>query len=310
MNDVDFPVASVLDGIDAAAEAGLPVKVNAVVKRGVNDDGPRRPGTTTFAAPAHVIRFIEFMDVGATNGWRLDDVVPAAEIVEHDRRTSSRSSRSRPAYRGEVARRWRYRDGAGRDRRDRVRHAAVLRRLHPRPHLGGGEAVHVPVRGARHRPPRAAAVGCDRRRGARAIAVGLGTAQGPLLGAAQPSRQRRCRRSRCPTSAAEPSPTPSPSARSRTMSAPRRSAPSRAVRRRSGRCVVGSGSSRAKDPVRSWWSTPSTTSVASPSSTRNTSSCPRSVSSCSGMLSPGGSSTTLSPNDSTPSDRRTSTHLS
>ena len=111
MNDVDFPVASVLDGIDAAADAGLPVKVNAVVKRGVNDAGvvdlARR-----FRGTGHVIRFIEFMDVGATNGWRLDDVVPASEIV-------ARIDAEFPlepveaAYRGEVAQRWRYRDGQG-----------------------------------------------------------------------------------------------------------------------------------------------------------------------------------------------------
>ena len=80
MNDVDFPVARVLGGIDAAAAAGLPVKVNVVVKRGLNEDSvldiARR-----FRGTGHVVRFIEFMDVGATNGWRMDDVVPAAEIV-------------------------------------------------------------------------------------------------------------------------------------------------------------------------------------------------------------------------------------
>ena len=111
MNDVDFPVERVLEGIDAAAEAGLPVKVNAVVKRGVNDAGivdlARR-----FRGTAHTVRFIEFMDVGATNGWRLDDVVPAAEIVA----AIGAAFPLEPveaAYHGEVARRWRYRDGAG-----------------------------------------------------------------------------------------------------------------------------------------------------------------------------------------------------
>ena len=111
MNDVDFPVASVLEGIDAAAEAGLPVKVNAVVKRGVNDAGlvdlARR-----FRGTGHVIRFIEFMDVGATNGWRLDDVVPAAEIVGAIDAVFPLEP-VEAAYHGEVARRWRYRDGAG-----------------------------------------------------------------------------------------------------------------------------------------------------------------------------------------------------
>ncbi len=111
MNDVDFPVTRVLEGIDAAAAAGLPVKVNAVVKRGVNDGGVVEMARH-FRGTGHSLRFIEYMDVGATNGWRLDDVVPAAEIV-------SRIGAVFPlepvdaAYRGEVAQRFRYRDGAG-----------------------------------------------------------------------------------------------------------------------------------------------------------------------------------------------------
>src|SRR4029077_5942706 len=80
LNDVDFPVQKVLDGIDAAANAGLPVKVNAVVKRGANDDGIVGLAEQ-FRGPGHVLRFIEYMDVGNTNGWRLDDVVSAEEIV-------------------------------------------------------------------------------------------------------------------------------------------------------------------------------------------------------------------------------------
>ena len=111
MNDVDFPVARVLDGIDAAAAAGLPVKVNAVVKRGQND-GELVALAQHFRGTGHTLRFIEFMDVGATNGWRLDDVVPAAEIVS----TIDAVFALEPveaAYRGEVARRWRYRDGEG-----------------------------------------------------------------------------------------------------------------------------------------------------------------------------------------------------
>jgi cyclic pyranopterin phosphate synthase len=111
MNDVDFPVARVLEGIEAATAAGLPVKVNAVVKRGVNDTGIVEMAAH-FRGTPHTLRFIEYMDVGATNGWRLDDVVPAGEIVE-------RISAVFPlepleaAYRGEVARRWRYVDGGG-----------------------------------------------------------------------------------------------------------------------------------------------------------------------------------------------------
>jgi cyclic pyranopterin phosphate synthase len=80
MNDVDFPVQRVLDGIEAAAGAGLPVKVNMVVKRGVNDDSVL-PMARYFRERGHILRFIEYMDVGHSNGWRLDDVVPAAEIV-------------------------------------------------------------------------------------------------------------------------------------------------------------------------------------------------------------------------------------
>jgi cyclic pyranopterin phosphate synthase len=111
MNDVDFPVARVLAGIDAAADAGLPVKVNVVVKRGLNEasvvDVARR-----FRGTGHAVRFIEFMDVGATNGWRMDDVVPAAEIVAAIGREFALEPID-PAYRGEVAQRYRYRDGAG-----------------------------------------------------------------------------------------------------------------------------------------------------------------------------------------------------
>jgi cyclic pyranopterin phosphate synthase len=111
MNDVDFGVDRVLAGIDAAAAAGLPVKVNTVVKRGVNDDsilGLARH----FKGSGHTLRFIEYMDVGATNGWRLDDVVPAAELVAAiDAELPLEPVE--PGYRGEVAKRWRYRDGEG-----------------------------------------------------------------------------------------------------------------------------------------------------------------------------------------------------
>jgi len=112
MNDADFPVARVLEGIDAAAAAGLaPVKVNMVVKRGVND-GDVVAMARRFRGTGHIVRFIEFMDVGATNGWRMDDVVPAADIV---RRIDAEFplAPADPNYAGEVAERWRYRDGAG-----------------------------------------------------------------------------------------------------------------------------------------------------------------------------------------------------
>jgi cyclic pyranopterin phosphate synthase len=111
MNDVDFPVARVLEGIDAAAAVGLPVKVNAVVKRGVNDAGVVDMARH-FRGTGYALRFIEYMDVGTTNGWRLDDVVPAAEIVERIDAVFPLEPVD-AAYRGEVAQRYRYRDGAG-----------------------------------------------------------------------------------------------------------------------------------------------------------------------------------------------------
>jgi GTP 3',8-cyclase len=111
LNDVDFPVRQVLDGIDAAAAAGLPVKVNAVVKRGENDEGVVALAEH-FRGSGHILRFIEYMDVGTTNGWHLEDVVSAEEIVE---RISARwplepVETDRP---DSTARRWRYVDGAG-----------------------------------------------------------------------------------------------------------------------------------------------------------------------------------------------------
>jgi cyclic pyranopterin phosphate synthase len=112
MNDADFPVSDVLAGIDAADAAGLaPVKINMVVKRGVNEDSVV-PMARHFKGSGHIVRFIEFMDVGATNGWCMDDVVPSAEIV---RRVSEQMPLAPvdPNYPGEVAERWRYRDGSG-----------------------------------------------------------------------------------------------------------------------------------------------------------------------------------------------------
>jgi cyclic pyranopterin phosphate synthase len=112
MNDVGFPVARVLDGIEAAAAAGLgPVKVNVVVKRGINDhevvDVARH-----FKGSGHIVRFIEYMDVGHSNGWRMADVVPAAEIVASIDAAMPLQAVP-PNYAGEVANRFRYRDGEG-----------------------------------------------------------------------------------------------------------------------------------------------------------------------------------------------------
>ncbi|MEM7481396.1 MAG: GTP 3',8-cyclase MoaA [Acidobacteriota bacterium] len=112
MNDVDFPVARVLAGIEAAAAAGLtPVKVNAVIHRKVNDDAVL-PLARHFHGSGHILRFIEYMDVGTTNGWRLDDVVPGREILDR-LRAEFPIAPVEPAYRGEVAQRWSYRDGGG-----------------------------------------------------------------------------------------------------------------------------------------------------------------------------------------------------
>ena len=112
MNDVDFPVADVLAGIDAAAAAGLgPIKVNMVVKRGINDR-EIVPMARRFHGSGHVLRFIEFMDVGTSNGWRMDDVVPSAEVLERIDRVLPLEG-IEATYRGEVAERWRYRDGGG-----------------------------------------------------------------------------------------------------------------------------------------------------------------------------------------------------
>jgi cyclic pyranopterin phosphate synthase len=112
MNDVDIPVATVLDAIDHAAAAGLtPIKIDMVVKRGVNDqsivDLARH-----FRGSGHILRCIEFMDVGSTNGWRMDDVVPAREIIDMVNSTWPIVP-AEPNYYGEVAERWRYVDGAG-----------------------------------------------------------------------------------------------------------------------------------------------------------------------------------------------------
>ena len=111
MNDVGFSAQAVLDGIDAAGAAGMTVKVNMVVKRGVNDHTVVEMAER-FRGTGHIVRFIEYMDVGSTNGWRLDDVVPGAEIIKM---VSAKFpvQASDPNYLGEVARRWEYVDGAG-----------------------------------------------------------------------------------------------------------------------------------------------------------------------------------------------------
>jgi cyclic pyranopterin phosphate synthase len=112
MNDADYPVDKVLAGIEAAAACGLaPVKVNMVVKRGSNDH-EILPMARHFRGSGHVLRFIEFMDAGNANGWCMDEVVPSAEVI---RRIDGEFPLEAidPNYSGEVAERWRYRDGGG-----------------------------------------------------------------------------------------------------------------------------------------------------------------------------------------------------
>ena len=112
MNDVDFPVRDVLEGIDAAAAAGLtPIKINMVVKRGVNENEIVTMARH-FRGSRSIVRFIEYMDVGVSNGWRMDEVVPSAEVVQR----ISAEFGVEPIdanYPGEVAERWRYWDGQG-----------------------------------------------------------------------------------------------------------------------------------------------------------------------------------------------------
>jgi GTP 3',8-cyclase len=112
MNDAGVPVARVLGGIEAAVAAGIgPVKINTVVKRGVNEHAVLDLAGH-FRWSGHTVRFIEYMDVGHSNGWRLDDVVPAEEILARIDAVWPLDPIG-PAYRGEVARRYGYRDGGG-----------------------------------------------------------------------------------------------------------------------------------------------------------------------------------------------------
>ena len=112
MNDADFPVIDVLAGIEAAQKVGLaPVKINMVVKRGTND-GQILPMARHFRHSGAVLRFIEYMDVGATNGWRMDEVLPSRQVIERINAEFPLVAID-PNYAGETAERWRYADGAG-----------------------------------------------------------------------------------------------------------------------------------------------------------------------------------------------------
>jgi cyclic pyranopterin phosphate synthase len=112
MNDMDFPVADVLEGIDAAAAVGLgPVKVNMVVKKGVNEHAIL-PMVRHFKGSGHIVRFIEYMDVGSSNGWKMDEVLPSRAIVDLINAAFAIEP-ANPNYRGEVAKRWKFKDGSG-----------------------------------------------------------------------------------------------------------------------------------------------------------------------------------------------------
>lgn len=112
MNDVNFPVTKVIEGMDAAAQVGLrPVKVNMVVKRGMNESSVL-PMARFFREKGYILRFIEYMDVGHSNGWRLDDVTPSAELIQIINAAMPIEPLN-ARYRGEVASRWRYKDGSG-----------------------------------------------------------------------------------------------------------------------------------------------------------------------------------------------------
>lgn len=112
MNDVDYPVETVLEGIKVASDVGLgPIKINAVVQRGVNEHAVVDLARY-FRGTGHIVRFIEYMDVGTTNGWRLDDVVPALEMIEAVNQEFPLEP-LQPNYVGEVAKRYRYKDGGG-----------------------------------------------------------------------------------------------------------------------------------------------------------------------------------------------------
>ena len=205
MNDVDFPVERVLEGIEAARAVGLPVKVNCVVKRGVNEH-QIVPMARYFRETGDTLRFIEFMDVGATNGWRMDDVVPAAEIVATvDAEFPLEPADAQLPRRGRQALALPRRQG--RDRHHRLGHAAVLRRLHALAHLGRGQALHLPVRGARPRPARADPQRRDRRgaraRGSPRSGSVRGDRYSELRSEATEPRRRPARRD-VATSAAEP----------------------------------------------------------------------------------------------------------
>ena len=206
MNDTDFPVALVLEGIEAAAAAGLtPVKINAVVQGGVNDHTLVELARH-FKGSGHILRFVEYMDVGATNGWRLDEVVAAEEVV---RRIDAALPLAplEPNYDGEVAKRWAYADGEGGDRasspRSRVRSAGTARAPACPPTAGSTPRLFA-VGGLDLRGPmRAGASDGELEHMLRGLSGSVGRIATPTCALRRPPS---CRVSRCPTSAADGEP--------------------------------------------------------------------------------------------------------
>ena len=196
MNGVDFPVSRVLDGIAAARAAGLaPIKINTVVRRGMNE-ASILPLARWARDEGLVLRFIEYMDVGHSNGWRLDDVVPAEEILE----TIDAELPLEPVtanYRGEVAGRYRFRDGSGEVGVIASVTPPVLRGLHARATLGGGAPVHVPVRGRRGRTSRPRCATASRTRSSRRGSGRSGACASTATPSCAARRPSACPRWRC-----------------------------------------------------------------------------------------------------------------
>ena len=202
MNDADFPVARVLAGIEAAAAAGLaPVKINMVVKRGVNDQCVACDGAPLPRQRAHPALH-RIHGRRHTNGWRMDDVITAAEIV---RRSATRCRSSRPSqYPGEVAERWRYRDGVGEIGviASVTRRSAATARGAP---VDRRQALHLPVRARATTCERCCAAAPPTRRSAARSRRSGATRDDRYSEIRTPQTAKRAR-SKCPTSAAEPGP--------------------------------------------------------------------------------------------------------
>ena len=204
MNDADFPVAKVIEGIEAAAAAGLaPVKINMVVKRGVNDHDIVAMARALARHAATSCASSSTWTSARTNGWRMDDVVPSAEIVRRIiDALAARAGRCQLPRRSRRALALRRR--RGRDRRHLVGDAGVLLELHAHAPFDRGQALHLPLRAVRARPEIAACAAARATTSIRnEIAAVWQRARRPLL--RDPHRRDRAAnaKSRCPTSVAK-----------------------------------------------------------------------------------------------------------